>query len=314
MSEPILHHYPQSPFAEKGRLMLGFKRLAWRSVKIPRLMPKPDLIALTGGYRRTPVLQLGADIHCDTALIARVLDRIAPEPPLLPPGREAAAAGLAQFADEHLFLHAVGLNFRPDAVAARFTAAPPGAMEDFMSDRKALFGSGNAGMLDAATANAAMQWPTLLSRLEAQLAGGAPFLLGTAPCVADLAHYHPLWFVVSNPMYTSALDAYPHLRTWMRRIAAVGHGTPTPLDAAEAIAVARAAEPQPIPQDSPADWPGGLWLGRRMRIAPADYGVEPTEGELVACTTEEIVLRREDPRAGIVHVHFPRFGYRLHAI
>ena len=31
---PVLHHYPVSPFAEKARLMLGFKRLAWKSCQI----------------------------------------------------------------------------------------------------------------------------------------------------------------------------------------------------------------------------------------------------------------------------------------
>ena len=75
MSELILHHYPTSPFAEKARLLLGFKGLSWHSVHISPVMPKPDLTALTGGYRKTPVLQVGADIYCDTALIARRLEQ-----------------------------------------------------------------------------------------------------------------------------------------------------------------------------------------------------------------------------------------------
>ena len=58
----ILHHYDTSPFSEKIRLALRLKNLAWTSVTIPNIMPKPDLLALTGGYRRTPVLQIGADI------------------------------------------------------------------------------------------------------------------------------------------------------------------------------------------------------------------------------------------------------------
>ena len=62
MSELILHHYPSSPFAEKTRLMLGYKSLAWKSVIIPMIMPKPDVVALTGGYRKTPILHIGADI------------------------------------------------------------------------------------------------------------------------------------------------------------------------------------------------------------------------------------------------------------
>ena len=69
MDTLILHHYPASPFAEKIRRVLAFKQLAYRSVIIPDVMPKPDVLALTGGYRRTPILQIGADIYCDTALI-----------------------------------------------------------------------------------------------------------------------------------------------------------------------------------------------------------------------------------------------------
>jgi len=82
MTELIFHHYPSSPFSEKVRLVFGFKGLAWKSVIIPMIMPKPDVIALTGGYRKTPILQIGADVYCDTALICRVLDRLHPERPL----------------------------------------------------------------------------------------------------------------------------------------------------------------------------------------------------------------------------------------
>ena len=95
MSEIILHHYPESPFAEKIRLILGFKRLRYRSVVIPMMLPKPDVIALTGGYRRTPILQIDSDIYCDTALIAEVLERIQREPTLYPQAHAVTASILA---------------------------------------------------------------------------------------------------------------------------------------------------------------------------------------------------------------------------
>ncbi len=84
MTDLILHHYDGSPFAKKARLVLGFKGLAWHSVTVPRLNPKPEVVALTGGYRRTPFMQIGADIYCDTALMCRVIDRLHPAPPLYP--------------------------------------------------------------------------------------------------------------------------------------------------------------------------------------------------------------------------------------
>ena len=80
----ILHHFPQSPFSEKIRLIFGLKKIAWTSVVITRIMPRPDLMPMTGGYRRTPVMQIGADIYCDTQCIMRELERRFPEPTLVP--------------------------------------------------------------------------------------------------------------------------------------------------------------------------------------------------------------------------------------
>src|ERR1700675_1858867 len=121
---PILHHYPNSPFAEKIRLILGSKSQHWSSVLIPLIMPKPDLVALTGGYRKTPILQIGADIYCDTALIARVLERIAPSPSLFPQGETLAVQATAHFADSTLFGIAIPIGFQPGA----------GMMKLFFSD------------------------------------------------------------------------------------------------------------------------------------------------------------------------------------
>ena len=69
----LLHHYDASPFSEKVRKVFAHKHLPWHSVEQPNMMPKPDLVPLTGGYRRIPVLQIGADVYCDTQLIVRVI-------------------------------------------------------------------------------------------------------------------------------------------------------------------------------------------------------------------------------------------------
>ena len=144
MSELILHHYPTSPFAEKVRLLLGFKQLSWRSVMIPAVMPKPDLTALTGGYRKTPVLQIGADIYCDTALIARRLEAEKATPTLFPDACSGVAATFAQWVDAVVFQHAVSLVFQPESIALRFAKLPPEAVKAFVADRTQLFSGGNA--------------------------------------------------------------------------------------------------------------------------------------------------------------------------
>ncbi|KAA0692418.1 glutathione S-transferase family protein [Halopseudomonas laoshanensis] len=310
MTDLILHHYPQSPFAEKARLMLGFKGLAWHSVMIPAVMPKPDLTALTGGYRRTPVLQIGADIYCDTALIARRLEREKATPALFPEGKEAAAAGLAQFADQVLFQHGVAINFQPKGLAARFAGAPEAMVQGFMADRKALFSGGTASRLDSAVALS--QWPALIGRLETQLDRDGEFLLGDQACVADFAHYHALWFVASNKAVAEVLEGYPAVKAWMARMADFGHGSSTAMESAEAIKIAKEATPESMPATDFVS-PGGFTAGQQVTVSAVDYGTEEVAGKLVFEDAEEIVISREDERAGLVQVHFPRYGFKISA-
>jgi glutathione S-transferase len=288
-------------------LLLGFKGLAWDSVTIPAVMPKPDLVALTGGYRRTPILQCGADIYCDSALIARRLEREVAEPALFPAGREAAAAAIAQFADQVLFQHGIALNFQPASIAARLAGAPPEFVQTFVADRKALFTGGTFNRLDLSVALS--QWPTLLGRLEAQLTHGPAFLLGEQPCIADISTYHPLWFVANNANVAATLDPFPQVRSWMARIKEIGHGQPQTIDSAAAVEIARAGVPEVRTENDFVD-PNGFMTGQSVSVSAVDYGVDPVTGMLVWQDAEEIVVRREDERVGIVHVHFPRIGYR----
>jgi glutathione S-transferase len=112
-----LHHYPNSPFAEKVRAIFGFKNIAWKSVFQPAVMPKPDLITLTGGYRRIPVLQVGNDVVCDTALICDVLEHLQPAPTLYPSTQGQTSKGaeriIAQWADTTLFAAAMPIASAP---------------------------------------------------------------------------------------------------------------------------------------------------------------------------------------------------------
>jgi len=311
MHELILHHYPTSPFAEKARLMLGFKQLSWRSVAIPPVMPKPDLTALTGGYRRTPVLQVGADVYCDTALMARRLEAEKSTPALFPEGHEFVASTLAQWADSVLFLHAVSLVFQPESMALRFAQVPKEFIQVFSKDRAALFGSGSVSRIPLEQAKS--HWPVLMARLQQQLArDNGEFLLGSVPCVADFAVAHCLWFLKGTPVTAPLVDDYLDVAAWLGKVLAVGHGSPSELSAEEAVAIARSSTPAALPDEAFFE-PNGFQAGQQVTISAVDYGTDPVEGELVFAGVEELILRREDERAGVVHVHFPRIGYRIDA-
>ena len=308
MTEPILHHYPKSPFAEKVRLVLGYKKLAWRSVHIPMVMPKPDLLALTGGYRKTPVLQLGADIYCDTALICDVLEHLQPEPTLYPARGKGMARVLAQWADTTLFWTSMAYSLSPKGVAQMFGTAGPDAAKAFGADRAAM----RVATPRIRPGDAAGAYKSYLRRL-ANMLEGQDFLLGAQPCVADFAAYHGLWFTrVQTSVMADVLDATPGVLAWMDRMAAIGHASSTRLDADAAIALAAQSTPLPV-DDAAFQDDHGIALGSRVSISGNDFGPEPTEGELVAATRMHYTLRRTDARAGTVHVHFPRIGYVLRA-
>ena len=308
MSELILHHYPTSPFAEKIRLVLGFKKLAWKSVIIPRIMPKPDVVALTGGYRRTPLLQIGADIYCDTALICDVLEHRQPAPSLYPQGTNGGARIVAQWADSTLFWAAMGYSFSPAGAAHMFKDQTPEDAKAFAEDRAKMRAGG--GRMPAADATSAYR--SYLRRI-ASMVDEQPFVMGRQPSVADFSCYHALWFTKRIPPVAGILDATPSLAAWMGRMAAFGHGSSTEFDASAAIALAAKSTPAEVKKDAFQD-DHGIALGSKVTITAESFGLEPTEGELVAATRTRYTLRRSDPRAGTVHVHFPRIGYLLRAV
>jgi glutathione S-transferase len=306
MSELILHHYPVSPFAEKVRLILGYKRLDWKSVHIPMIMPKPDLVALTGGYRRTPVLQIGADIYCDTALIADVLEQLAPTPTVLPESIKGAARIVAQWADGPLFTTAMAWNFQPAGVAEVFAGASEEAIKAFVADRAAMRG----GAPRMAFGDAAATYKSYLQRL-ADMLRGQDFLLGAQPCLADFATYHPLWFTQERtPSLSGILDAAPAVKDWMARMKAIGHGVSSPCSAQQALQAAANATPRPLQGEVFQD-EHGIALGSRVVVAAEHFGQEPTEGELISATSTCYSLRRSVDSMGTVHVHFPRIGFTL---
>jgi glutathione S-transferase len=55
----------------------------------------------------------------------------------------------------------------------------------------------------------------------------------------------------------------------------------------------------------------GIALGSQVVIAADNFGLEPTEGALIAATRTRYTLRRTGDRSGTVHVHFPRVGFTL---
>lgn len=296
-AELILHHYDTSPFSEKPRVMFGIKGLAWRSVIQPVIMPKPQLTPLTGGYRRIPVMQAGADVYCDTQVILAEIEARAPEPRVARGGDWAVNI----WADR-LFFQAT--------VAVVFGEIGDNVPEAFVKDREKLSGRPfDMAAMKAAAVPMRAQWRAQAAWIEAGLAG-SEFLGGSTPSLADIAAYMNVWWLsaAARARADELLAGLPRVTDWRGRMAGLGHGQRAEMRGAEALEVARAAEPGPAPPHDGSD-PLGLSPGEAVTVAADDYGRDPIAGRLVALNPERVTIAREAAEVGRVHVHFPRVGY-----
>ena len=305
----ILHHYSDSPFSEKVRLALALKNLKWSSVEIPVIMPRPDLMPLTGGYRRTPVMQIGADVYCDTALILRELDARYPIQPLALPGHEGLTSMVGSWSDTRWFQTSVGVIF-----GAIGDAVP----DEFKKDREEL--SGRPFDTDAMKAAAPMlrdQWRAQLMWIEERLRGGravgtGEWLISTKPGVIDVHAHMNIWFVKRTvPEFVKdCLERAPLTQDWFERLSEFTPRDPEELSSEEALSIGKASAPRLIAATASYE-AQGLAPGEAIAVAPDDYGQVWVEGELVHADAQRIILQRSSEQSETVHVHFPRAGYLI---
>lgn len=297
----ILHQYDISPFSEKVRVVLGIKGLDWFACDEPVIMPKPELVALTGGYRKIPVMQIGADIYCDTQIIIRELERRFPKPSIFTGGDKGLGWGMGLWTDRSFFMA---------AVAVIFGNAPDAMGEDFKADRTKLMGRPfDTEAMKAGAPLMAEQLRANFGWLEEQLADGRKFLMGEAPGIADANAYYNLAFIRwIVPAAMKSAEAMPHLAAWEKRVAAIGHGRRQEISRDAALDIAKAATSSESVMADPGE-PNGLKPGDKVTVMADDYGRDPIAGELVSSSAQHIALKRSDARVGEVVVHFPRAGF-----
>lgn len=306
-SQVVFHNYPQSPVAEKVRVVFGMKQLNWQSVVIPRLAPKPLLTVLTGGYRRTPVMQIGADIYCDSRCIIQELDRRYPERPVLPAEQYGLLNALNQWADSGLFDLSVKI-----VLGSAGEALPA----DFAHDRGRLyFGPDWKHGLTQANESLnhyAAQMQAALDGIDQHLADGKRYLVDDHPTALDAQVYHVVWFLRgrwnAGPDF---LSSFNHIEQWEERIKALGHGTFEELSPEDAITL---AENSVSSCDSGIVGlnPQQLTVGQRVSVcADVDGGETPVIGCVHYADAQRIALKDVETAKASVCVHFPRAGYRV---
>ena len=318
MPELILHQYAESPWATKVRYAMGFKGMSYRTVRPPMVTPKPDHFELTGGFRRVPVLQIGANIYCDSHRIMTKLDEMQPSPPLTLPGHEAEEIALTRWN---------GINF-DHLMAIAFASAK--LTPEFIEERvRTMFKPGTDLSMGAKIVGTRrLQLELNVSRLDQHLADGRPYLLGKQLSGVDFAVMHPLMALIFEQpdpapdapgeipeslrkSNRQMLEKYPKLLAWLERVMACPQGNQKPMDVAEAIAIAAASEP--VEYEGTPVVPEGLKLGQPVVVIHEVYGTGNVVGELAASGLGDIAVRRRGERIGEVICHFPRDEFLLMA-
>ncbi len=301
-SDIILHHFDPSPFSEKIRIIFGYKKIAWKSCQISRIMPRPDLMPLTGGYRRTPVMQIGADIFCDTQIIIRELEARFPNPTLFPGGNAGMPWALGMWTDRPWFQSTVSLVF--GSIGDKVP-------QDFIEDRTKLRGAKfDIAAMKAAIPQMRDQFRANADWIAAQLGDGRNFLLGEFS-LADINAYMNMWYTrQSLPAIVDILKHMPLISAWEKRIQAFGHGTRSEISTPQALEIGTKSTPQAKVSADPAD-PNGRKPGDVVSVHSDDAWKTDIRGEIVSLSAQHISIRRKDERAGEIVVHFPRVGFTI---
>ncbi|MCR9268605.1 MAG: glutathione S-transferase [Hyphomonadaceae bacterium] len=305
----ILHQFERSPFSEKIRLALRMKNLGWAAVEIPSILPKPDLMPLTGGYRRTPVMQIGADIFCDTSIMLVELEKRFQIPALDLPGHEGLSRMVSAWTDGKWF---------QTSVAVIFGTIGEHMPQAFIDDRTKM--SGRPFDIDAMKAAVPFmkdQWRSQLMWIEhrlaaARTAGTGDWLIGSKPGLVDVHAFMNPWFVEKNvpDFLATCFAAAPLSKDWYQRLKDFKGQAPEEIEGAAAIQIAHDSAPRLKPASTAGDI-GDFQPGDRVAIAPDDYAKDWVEGDLVIANSERVIIARQDERADNLHIHFPRVGYVL---
>ena len=296
----ILHHYELSPFSEKIRLMFGYAGLPWQSLLSPEMPPRPNLDPLTGGYRRIPVAQIGADLFCDTRLICDEIAVLAEKPELATHYGTAATQAYAANLENTVFWACV-LSI-PLGLTVKKLVQNMGVWKTlrFLKDRAGV--GKNSRMDTPSPKEAARVFQQHLEEMEQRLE--ARFLFADEPTYADFSAYHTLWFkreVGKLPMPQGLVK----VEAWYERMQAFGHNQRREISQAQAFETALENEPRAIPGDANE----GADIGKKVVVSPTDYALDAVTGTLVGCSTTRYIVARESQEFGTLHVHFPRTGF-----
>lgn len=306
----ILHHYEMSPFSEKMRAMFGYANLAWQSAISPPMPPRPTIDPLSGGYRRIPIAQIGADVFCDTQIISAEVAQLAGIAGLNPETISSKETEFIDHVDHKVFMAMAASPAPAKILRLLFTNMAPWTAARFVLDRAKMTRSMSNKPISRRKSQDLLR--EFFESIEGRL-NKSPYLFGEQPSLADFSAYHVVWFGgMINSL--SFLDALPAAQDWYRRIQEFGHGQRSEFSRKKVFNEAANAEPRPLSQQASQMGSVHPLLEKEVSIGPDDYAQDRVAGRLIFASSHRVILRRETEKFGALHIHFPSDGYLLKAV
>jgi glutathione S-transferase len=203
-----LYQYTISPFTEKVRRVLTYKKIGWNPIEC-HYEDKTNLLAVTGGkWTRVPVAEWDGEVVFNSADIIKWIDRKVPDRPVIPAGALGLCEIIDHWADNTLFMPILMLVI-PDLLDA---AGDP----KLKANREKMIGMTTAQMRTGAAAHRE-NLGALAAMIDEQLRGKEHFL-GGGFTMADASLYHPFFFLALNPGAFALVKDRLNLMRWYERV------------------------------------------------------------------------------------------------
>lgn len=231
MTDIVLHQFEISPFCDKVRRVLAFKKLPYKVCNVPMgQLGKLRKLAPTG---KVPILELNGQVLHDSSDICRAIEAFAPEPALFPidPIQHALVEIIEDWADESLYFFEMTMRFtwphdrarwvteilkRDNAVMRRVGRL----VVPYLTRKQGM----QQGIARRGEADILRELGRHLASLDALLAGRNSFLLGDVLTLADIAVVAQLECVAGSTPGHAALCQKRAVTAWMERVEALTGG------------------------------------------------------------------------------------------
>jgi glutathione S-transferase len=222
-----LHQFQVSPFCDKVRRILHWKRLDYRVQEVPLL--RAPAIRRINPIGKLPCLEHDGNFVADSTDIAHYLEERFPEPPILPrdPAQRALCHVLDDWADESLYFYEMRLRFTLPHNARRWI---PELVHADSAVLRALAPHVLPGMLRRLTRKQGVGRKSVqhvLRDVERQvdavagLVGDREWLVGEALSLADLSVCAQILCIRGAEEGARIVEERPAVRAWIERVEAV---------------------------------------------------------------------------------------------